>query len=95
MKHPDRNTATRLEDIPNIGKAIAKDLERIGVTHPKELVGQDPFALYGRLCEKKGVRVDPCVLDVFMAAVDFMEGGAAKPWWEYTGKRKKILGSPS
>jgi hypothetical protein len=91
MKNPDRNTVAKLNAIPNIGKSIAKDLELIGISHPKQLVGQSPFELYDRLCEKKGKRADHCVIDVFMSAVDFMEGGEPKPWWEFTRKRKLIL----
>ena len=95
MKNPDRNTVPKLDALPNIGKAIAKDLELIGIDHPKKLVGKSPFELYDKLCEKKGQRVDPCVIDVFMSAVDFMEGGEPKSWWEFTGKRKLILNGKS
>jgi hypothetical protein len=62
-----------------------------GIDHPKKLAGKDPFDLYGQLCEKTGMRHDPCVIDVFMAAVDFMEGGEPKPWWEFTGERRERL----
>ena len=89
MKNPDRKTVSDHEALPNIGKAIAADLQLIGIDHPKQLVGKDPFDLYRRLCEKTGTRQDPCVIDVFMAAVDFMEGGEPKPWWGFTEKRKK------
>ena len=91
MKNPDRNTVLKMDSLPNIGKAIAKDLESIGIDHPKKLVGKSPFELYDMLCKKKGERIDHCVIDVFMAAVDFMEGGEPKAWWEFTNKRKLIL----
>jgi hypothetical protein len=91
MKNPDRSTVARLDALPNIGKSIAEDLESIGVVRPQQLVGQSPFDLCDRLCRKAGKRIDPCVIDVFMSAVDFMEGGAPKPWWAFTGKRKEIL----
>lgn len=81
----------RLEALPNIGPSIAGDLRCIGVEHPRQLVGKDPFDLYRKLCEKTGVRHDPCVIDVFMAAVDFMEGGEPKPWWAFTEERKDRL----
>jgi len=51
--------------------------------------------LYDKLCEKKAQHVDHCVIDVFMSAVDFMEGGEPKSWWEFTGKRKLILNGKS
>ncbi|BBO76098.1 hypothetical protein DSCW_35150 [Desulfosarcina widdelii] len=93
MKNPNRKTVFRLIDLPNIGKAIAKDLQSIGIDHPKKLIGKNPFALYDELCTISGKRHDPCVLDVFMSAVHFMEGGAPRPWWAFTDKRKKHMGS--
>ena len=95
MKNPNRETVTKLGAIPNIGKSIAKDLNLIGIKHPKQLVGKSPFEMYDKLCDKIGKRVDHCVIDVFMAAVDFMEGGEPKPWWEFTKRRKSILNQKS
>jgi hypothetical protein len=91
MKNPDRNRITKVDALPNIGKSIAKDLDLIGIDHPQKLVGKSPFDLYDKLCKKTGKHVDHCVIDVFMSAVDFMEGGEPKPWWEFTSKRKLIL----
>ena len=88
MKTPDRKTVSRLEDLPNIGKAMADDLRLIGIEHPKHLDGKDPFDLYDRLCSARGIRQDPCVIDVFMSAVHFMEGGESLPWWSFTDERK-------
>jgi len=78
-----------LQDIPNIGPSIAADLRRIGVNRPAELVGRNPFGLYRALCKATGTRQDPCVLDVFLSAVRFMEGAPARPWWHYTAERKR------
>ncbi len=83
--------AVTLESIPNIGKSIAQDLKALGITKPKELIGKDPIVLYRKLEKVMGQRHDPCVCDTLMAAVDFMEGGKAQPWWNFTAKRKKIL----
>jgi len=88
MKNPNREKVIRLEALPNIGKAMADDLRLIGIDHPKKLIGKNPFKLYEKLCEKSGQRQDPCVLDVFMSVVHFMEGGAPLPWWSFTVKRK-------
>jgi hypothetical protein len=66
---------TRLEDIPNVGPAIAADLRRLGIRSPAELLGRDPYAMYDDLCRVTGKRHDPCLLDMFIAAVRFMEGG--------------------
>jgi hypothetical protein len=91
MKNPDRKTVAKLTDLPNIGKAMAGDFQVLGIDHPKQLIGQDPFDLYNKLCKKTKTKHDPCVIDVFMAAIDFMEGGEAKPWWDFTEERKRRL----
>ena len=83
----------QLEQLPNIGPSIAADLRLIGVQHPQELVGKDALQLYQALCRATGQRQDPCVLDTFMAATDFMRGAAAKPWWNYTAQRKAQYGA--
>ncbi len=88
MKNPDRETVSRLEELPNVGKAIAADLHLIGVAHPKDLIGKDAFDMYKKLCAISGQRHDPCVIDVFMSVVHFMEGGEALPWWSFTEYRK-------
>ena len=85
--------ATTLEAIPNNGPSIAGDLRSIGIKQPRQLVGRDPHRLYLKLCQHTGSRQDPCVLDTFIAAVRFMEGAPARPWWRYTAERKKKFGS--
>ncbi len=82
-----------LEQLPNIGPALAADLRLIGIERPGDLIGQDAFSLYRRLCERTGQRHDPCVLDTFMAAADFMHGAPAAPWWHYTPQRKALFGA--
>jgi len=92
-KYLDRAAVVRLEDLPNIGKAGAADLRRIGILSPGQLVGQSPLQMYDTLCAKTGVRHDPCVIDVFMSAVRYMEGAEPLPWWSYTAQRKRLLKS--
>jgi Pathogenicity locus len=82
-----------LEQLPNIGPSIAADLRLIGVQQPAELREADAFQLYQRLCRVTGKRHDPCVLDTFMAAVDFMRGAEPRPWWAYTAQRKAEFGA--
>jgi hypothetical protein len=86
-----RSEFTDLEQIPNVGPAIAADLRRLGVARPDDLLGRDPYALYEELCRVTGRRHDPCVLDTFLAAVRFMGGEPARPWWAYTAERKQEL----
>jgi hypothetical protein len=91
MKSPDRLTVSKLDSLPNIGAKMASELQSIGISHPKQLIGQSAMGLYLKLCAEKGESVDYCVIDVFMSAVDFMEGAKAKPWWFYTAKRKEMM----
>lgn len=91
MKARNATEAKKLEDIPNIGKRVAEDLRRIGITEPKQLAKKNPMRLYDAICKDAGAPVDPCMIDVMMAAVDFMNGAPAAPWWAYTPKRKKLL----
>ena len=91
MKNPDRKTVLKLDELPNIGSAISADLELIGINHPKQLIGKNPFKLHEELCQITNIKHDPCIIDVFMAVIDFMEGGEARVWWEFTAKRKDIL----
>ncbi|TDK68500.1 helix-hairpin-helix domain-containing protein [Sapientia aquatica] len=89
MPTTERTQFKKLEDLPNVGKATAADLRLLGITQPDQLRGQDPLHLYQELCRITGQRHDPCALDVFMAVVNFMEGGPELPWWEFTAERKK------
>ena len=84
---------TELEQLPNIGPAMAADLRALGIRHPRELAHRDAFVLYQALCAHTGKRQDPCVLDTFMAATDFMRGAAPAPWWAYTAQRKLLYGT--
>jgi hypothetical protein len=91
VKTLNRAEITELQQIPNIGTSIAANLRQIGVSTPQDLLGKDPYAMYDELCRITGVRHDPCLLDVFIAAVRFMAGEPAKPWWKYTSERKRKL----
>ncbi len=90
-KASEASEATHLEQIPNIGGAIARDLKSIGISTPSQLKGKDGVVLYKKLNQITGIRHDPCVADTFMAVVDFMNGGTAKPWWKFTAQRKLLL----
>ncbi len=81
----------KLTDIPNVGPATAGDLVLLDILKPAALAGRDAFMLYDELCERTGVRHDPCVIDVFMAAIRYVEGEPKRPWWHYTAERKRLL----
>lgn len=89
MKVTRADQAQQFTDIPNIGPRIAADLKTAGLKKPQDLIGKDAMNLYQVLCRKTKTRHDPCVLDTFMAAVDFMNGAKPQPWWNYTSERKK------
>ena len=86
-----RNEIINFQDIPNVGKAIEKDFILIGLKEPIELVNKDPYLMYKELCDVTQQRYDPCVIDIFISAVNYMKGGPPKKWWEFTKERKTKL----
>jgi hypothetical protein len=82
----------RLRDLISVGPAMLRDLESIGIRSVAQLSKQDPQRMYGKLCRLTRERQDPCVLDVFCAAV----AQARNPrlpvdqcqWWYWSRKRK-------
>ena len=91
MKAATAIEARKLEDIPNVGRRIAADLRLIGIETPAGLSGLDAYMLYDRVSAATGIRQDPCLLDVFISAVRFVEGGPPLPWWAFTAERKRVL----
>lgn len=89
MKAQTARDAKRLEDIPNIGPAMVRDFHLLGIRAPHDLIDKDPLQLYNTISTLTGARHDPCVLDTYLAAVDFMNGAPARPWWHYTPIRKR------
>jgi hypothetical protein len=87
----DRNRLVMLTDLPNIGPAMAKDFRLLGIDQPGQLANKNPFQLYERLCAITATRQDPCVIDVFISAIRFMNGEEPRPWWTYTPERKRLL----
>ena len=79
----------KLTDIPNVGKRVVRDLEMLGIKKLADLKDKDPYKLYQKLCKLTGIRHDPCLLDTFMAIVDYANGAPRTPWWFYTPERKK------
>jgi hypothetical protein len=81
----------KLEDLPNVGKAVAADLRLLGINRPQQLRDKDPYKLYEKLCQVTGQRHDPCMIDTLISVVRFMDGEPARPWWHYTAERKRKL----
>lgn len=81
---------SELTSIPNVGKATAGDLERIGIASLNDLKGADAVQLFEKLCTIDGKQHDPCTLDIFLSAIDYVTNGESKPWWEYSELRKTL-----
>lgn len=92
-----RETAkTGLSDLANVGPATLKDFEVLGIRTVAALARREPFALYRELCRRTGQRHDPCVIDLFIAAIHQARGGRPRPWWEFTPERKtRLSANPS
>jgi hypothetical protein len=63
----------------------------LGIQHPSALIGQDAYQLYEELCRLTRQRHDPCVIDVFLSVIRFMEGEPPQAWWAYTEERQQTL----
>ncbi|GAA2129887.1 helix-hairpin-helix domain-containing protein [Actinomadura napierensis] len=82
---------SNLTGLVNVGRAVARYFERIGITRVEQLAGRDPVELYEQMSAACGQRLDPCLLDTVMSAVDQAEGRPARPWWHYTPERRRLL----
>lgn len=85
----DRQTIAQFSEIINIGDAMSGDFVRLGIATPQALIGRDPLELYRQVCTVDKSFHDPCVLDVFMATIDFMNGNPPRLWWTFTAERKE------
>ena len=79
----------RAAKLRNVGPATLADFERLGITTINQLARQDADALYLRICEETARRHDPCVHDVFAAAIHQAQTGEAVNWWAYSAARKQ------
>ena len=83
----------KLADLVSIGPAMLRDFEMLGVKSVAQLAREEPKDLYKRLCTITGQRQDPCVLDVFCAAVAQARDPELVPekrqWWYWSRVRKQ------
>lgn len=86
---PPAAQASSLLQLPNVGPAMAADFLLLGYATPQALAGADPCQLYHQLCRLRGVRQDPCVLDVFISVCHYLQHDQALPWWHFTPQRKR------
>ena len=85
----ERSSITEFQQLINIGPSIEGDFKRLGLTSPQELIGNDAVRLYQQICALDQSFHDPCVLDCFLSAVDFMNGNPPQVWWNFTAQRKQ------
>jgi hypothetical protein len=82
----------RLADLRNVGKAALKDFEVLGIASVPQLAQEEPLDLYHRLCALTNARHDPCVQDVFAAAIHQARTGEALDWWVFSPQRRQGRG---
>ena len=82
-----KDVAGDLTRIPGVGPAIASDLYLLGIRDAGQLRGRNPEALYDELCERRGQKLDRCVLYTFRCAVYFASETKHDPellqWWNW------------
>ena len=83
-----------LQQLPGVGKVIAKDLYNLGYTSIASLKGEDPELLYVMHNKFRGEVQDICMLYTFRCAVYYANTAPAKRqaeklnWWYWMDKIK-------
>jgi hypothetical protein len=85
----------KLRNLFSVGPSIEADLRFLGINSVEELIGQDAGELFERLQAKTGQRQDPCVHDVFSAAIAQAENpdfpDEQRRWWYWSRIRKGAM----
>ena len=81
-----------LRSVPGIGAKKEQDLMEVGYDSLESLKNADPDELYYEMCERKGERLDKCVLYAIRCAVAFAEDPEPNPddyrWWYFCDEPK-------
>jgi len=87
MRQFKQSTLKNLQEIPGVGKSIARDLWELGIHSVSNLRGKNPERLYIKRCKQQGAQVDRCLLYVFRCAVYYASHSRHKPellkWWNW------------
>jgi hypothetical protein len=79
-----------LEQIPGVGKKIAREMQNIGISSVSQLKGKKPEKLYQKLSDFKAAPVDRCMLYVLRCAVYYASNTKHEPellkWWNWKDK---------
>ncbi len=83
----------KLEDLVSVGPATIEDFKILGIHSIRDLKKHDAVTLYTELCLLTGKHQDPCVEDVFQAAIEQAKNpklvGQKKNWFYWSDIRKK------
>ena len=86
----ESSSLQELEQIPGVGKTIAKDMQNIGIHSIDDLKGKQAEQLYDRLCQFKASPVDRCMLYVFRCAIYYASNTKHDPqllkWYNWKDK---------
>lgn len=78
----------QLSELHNVGPAALADFAALGIETVAQLAQCEPDTLFQQLQLVTGQRHDPCVRDVFAAAIHQARTGDVKNWWAFTPVRK-------
>lgn len=78
----------KLQSLKNVGPATLKDLHLLGISTVEELKSHTADELYERIQIITKTSHDPCVWDVFAAAIHEAQTGEKLVWWKFTKVRK-------
>jgi nucleotidyltransferase/DNA polymerase involved in DNA repair len=82
-------TKCELLQLMNVGAATCRDFQLLGIKSIEELANASADNLYMKLQIITGQAQDPCVWDIFAAAINEARTGKKEPWWHWTKIRKK------
>jgi nucleotidyltransferase/DNA polymerase involved in DNA repair len=88
-KDTSRKANNELLSLMNVGTATYKDLQLLEINSIHQLADACADELYTRLQRITEQSHDPCVWDIFAAAINEARTGKKQPWWEWTKIRKK------
>ncbi len=87
----ESSSLQQLQQIPGVGKTIARHMHNIGIHSIDDLKGLQAQQLYDRLCEFKASSVDRCMLYVFRCAIYYASNNDHDPellkWQNWKDKK--------
>lgn len=85
----------QLKDLVSVGSATILDFKLLGIQIVDDLRKHEARELYERLCFITKARHDPCVEDVFRAAIEQANNPNLEPekknWWYWSRIRKGLI----